>query len=195
MLLLPITLALTPPIAPDPLVSVDVAGMEPQIAIIRHGAAERGWRISCEGRSGEERVIRLVFPSGTDAATVVAALEGLGSSTLYYSVERPAPESCDQPEPRGEPASPPVRVLGIGPRDVIEPLVSVARACGFVGAALRDRRPDDLTPAAFGAHRDWLVMDAGEDAAARYGPLICWIQMQYRAMSSAATQDRSRIRR
>lgn len=190
MLLLSIALAAAPPVAGTPVVAVDVAGMEPQLSIIRRDAAERGWRISCEGRSGEERVIRIVFPSPTSEARIQPYFELLGSSMNYYSAEHPAPERCDQSEPQTGTGNAPVRMLGIGPRSRIEALVSVAQACGYAGAALRARRPDDPVPVAAGAQNDWVVIDAGEDAGARYGPLICWIQMSYRAMTRAAAQGR-----
>jgi hypothetical protein len=190
MLVLSIALAAAPPVAGTPLVAADVAGMEPQLSIIRRDAAERGWRISCEGRSGEERVIRIVFPTPTSQASIAPYFDHLGSSMRYYSREQPAPEGCDQSEPQIATGSAPVRMLEIGPRSRIEPLVSVARACGYAGAALRERRPSDSIPAAVGAQSDWLVIDPGEDATARYGPLMCWIQMRYRAMTSEAARSR-----
>jgi hypothetical protein len=193
MLSLLIALAATPPAAAaapaadrSPPVAVDVAGMAPQLAVIRSDAAGRGWRITCEGNSGEERVIRIAFPAGTSRETVMAYFGPgmIGSTMSYYSLARPAPESCDRQEP-GQGSGDPVRLLGFGPRAVIEPLVGVARSCGYAGAGIRVRRRGDRIPAAIAMHRDWLVIDAGEDAGRRYGPMICWVQMEYRAVAAA----------
>ena len=49
------------------LIAADVTGMEPQLAIIRRDAARLGWRITCEGNAGEERVLRLTIPAGSGA--------------------------------------------------------------------------------------------------------------------------------
>jgi hypothetical protein len=185
MLPLLISLAFTTPNSDAAPVAVDVAGMGPQISVIRRDAALRNWRISCEGHSGEETVIRLIFPAGTSGATVMAYFGpgSLGSSKRFYSLTDPPPDGCDE-EPSTTSGAP-LRQLGFGPPSLMATQASVARACGFAGVRLRARRRDDVIPAAFASHRDWLILDAGEDALARTGPLLCVVQMGYRALSAA----------
>lgn len=182
MLLFFASLAAAPPIA------VDVAGMEPQLAVVRRDVAERGWGIGCEGRSGEERVIRIVFPAGTSEAAIDAYFDPyhhLGSSFRYYRAEDPPPRGCDR-EPSVSGSSTPWRVLAIGPREMLEPLVPIARSCGFAAAAVRSRRDGDLSSDVAVPPEASLVLDAGEDAGSRSGPTLCFLQMGNR-MSAVTT--------
>src|ERR1700740_222504 len=110
MLLLLASLTAAQPIA------VDIAGMQPQLAIVRRDGAARGWRVTCEGRSGEERVIRIVFPPGTPPAAIGAYFDladHLGSSARFYHAGDTLPQSCDS-EPTVSSGSP-ARVLALGP--------------------------------------------------------------------------------
>ena len=182
MLLLLLSAVTTPPP-----VAADVAGMEPQIEIIRRDAAEHGWQITCEGRSGEERVVRLAFPPGAAEATIRAYFypqNHIGSTHRFYYKSYPPPERCDH-EPPSTSASPPARVLALGPREQLTRLVTVAQRCGFTMAAVRKPRRDDVPGQAAPFPDDWLALDAGEDASPRYGPSICFLQMRDRALSSS----------
>ena len=165
-------------------VAVDVAGMEPQIEILRRDAAEHGWRITCEGRSGEERILRLTFPQGASAAAIRTYFDAehhVGSSSrFYYSGDLP-PASCNQ-EPPTAAGSPPMRVLGFGPPETLTQLAGIARSCGFTRAAIRAQRTGDFPAGIVQPRADWLTLDAGEDITPRYGPTVCFIQMQSRAL-------------
>ena len=46
-------------------IGIETTGMQPQLQAIRKLAAARGWSVSCEGRAGEEGVLRLKAPLGT----------------------------------------------------------------------------------------------------------------------------------
>ena len=184
MLLLLLSLTAAPPVA------VDIIGMEPQLTIVRRDAAERGWRISCEGRAGEENVIRLSFPSGTPAGAIRSYFDPdhhLGSSAHYYYLGDALPDRCDH-EPTFTSSSAPLQALVVGPGNLLERLAVIARACGYSGAAIRARRSGDIPAGAADPPEDWVTLDAGEDAGVRYGPSICFVQMQYRALSQPATE-------
>ena len=170
--------------APAPPVAVDVTGMAPQLEIIRRDADQRGWRISCEGRAGEEGVIRLAFPSGIareEIDTYFDADHHLGSSQRYYYARDTLPEQCDQ-EPAVSSASEPAPVLALGPRESLSGLTEVARACGFAGATLREIRAQDILSGQPDPPENWLALDAGEDASARHGPAICFLQLGVRPL-------------
>lgn len=169
-----------------PPVAIDVTGMAPQLAIVRRDAAARGWQISCEGRSGEEGVVRLNVPPGTPAQAIEAHFDPnhhFGSQLRYYYAGDILPARCDGESAVGSSSSP-VRVLAIGLRGDLAPLAEIARACGFSQAALREVRQEDLLAGQASPHQDWLALDPGEGAGARSGPLICFIQLGVRPLVS-----------
>jgi hypothetical protein len=170
--------ATSPIIVHPPPIAVDVTGMSPQIAFVRQTAAARGWRITCEGRSGEEQVLRL-DPGGDSSEAIDAALDNRISGSRYYypAGERPGP-TCDmQPTiTSGGRRS----ALAIGTEAQLAPLLEIARACGFTHARTRQMRLGDLPAAiAQGVSADALVLSADEDISSRYGPGICFLQMQH----------------
>lgn len=171
------------------LAAVDVVGMPPQIDIIRRDAAERGWRITCEGRSGEETVVRLTFPPGGPAESASAYFEApdrVGSSAHYYYRGQRLPEGCDY-DPVESSSSPASQVLGLGPLDITTS-AATARSCGFTRAFTRRSRREDLPGGLGEVHDDWLTLDAGEDIASRNGPLICFVQVRGRSLGKAASK-------
>ena len=186
MLLLMMAIAAAPPVA------ADATGMEPQLTIIRRDAAERGWAIICEGRSGEEGVVRLAFPPDTTREAIDAYFDPnryVGSSAHFYSSEGDLPSGCDH-EPPTISASQPVRTLAFGPRGHLDRLAELARACGFARAAVRERRNGDLPEGTTGMPEDWLTLDAGEDIGSRYGPSLCFLNIQGRVMSTGSAEVR-----
>jgi len=179
-------------IAAAPPVAVDVSGMEPQLAIVRREAAAQGWRISCEGRSGEQGVLRVHFPpEAADEATrlFTARRRGIGASHLFYQAGDVIPGDCDQPPVTiSAPASASDRVLAFGPREVMEESAHIARDCGFAAVAVRPGREEDPPAGAHSLYPDWFALDAGEDIGARHGPFICFIQIQRRALVAAGAE-------
>lgn len=179
MLATALLLAVASPIA------VDVAGMEPQIEIIRRDAGDRRWQITCEGHAGEETVLRLKFPPNISEEAIRTYFETeqyVGSSTLFYDNERLPPERCDN-KPVTSSASSPARVLSFGPREPLMRLAELARACGFKQAVVRERERDDLPAGAVQIKGDWMTLDAGEDITSRYGPTVCFIKMRNKRSS------------
>lgn len=168
-----------------PPVAVDVTGMGPQIEIIRRDVAERGWQITCEGHSGEERVVRLTFPPGTSDEAIQSYFDPpdhIGSSSRFYRPNEVPPERCDR-EPPIITSSRPWSVLAIGPRDSLDRMANIARACGFERASVREGRGEDAPEGITDVVGDW-ALDAGEDITPRNGPMICLLQMQHRASVS-----------
>lgn len=166
------------PIATANLMAVDISGMNPQIRIIRSLAQREGWPITCEGRRGEEKVIRISFPKEItpEAADALWGFRHKGSSSVSYYRGQRIPTSCNL-EPSVLSASATSSVLGIGPEDVLNKAAATARDCGFKHVTVRQRRPAD-DPWIVNARADWnYVLDAGEDVISREGPSLCYIQM------------------
>jgi hypothetical protein len=132
-------------IATRGVIAVDVTGMEPQVAIVRRDATRLGWRITCEGSAGEERVLRLTFTTRYEEAvrSYFTSQNPIGSSARFYSSQNTPPAGCDQ-EPPTTSSSHPSSILALGPRELLAPLLDAARACGFTSSAIRQRRQEDV---------------------------------------------------
>jgi len=177
--MLPILLLAVAAVRP---LAVDVTGMPPQLAIIRHDAAQRGWRVTCEGQSGEEKVLRLEFTPSDTAESVSGYFTGpahIGSSTRFYDKNSVPSLPCDiePPTTSGDPS----QVLAIGDRNKLIPLMAMAKDCGYSKVVIRKFDRADLISAK--APEDLLTLDAGENTAERYGPAICFVQLQNRVAS------------
>ena len=83
--------------------------------------------------------------------------------------------SCDH-EPVGADRSDPAQILAFTADERHARLLAVAQDCGYADAHWRATKPEDITrfrgqvdPSKFST-----VLDAGENAVARYGPLTCF---------------------
>lgn len=160
--------------------AVEATGMEPQLRIIRQEAARRGWPVICVGHAGEEGVIRIGVPPGTPRATIDSFDDQLMKvASSVTGLEETKSTTCDL-QPRMEsPESTRVLMLATGPGQKDAGLLAVAQECGYTRAYWRPTRPEDV--ARFGGKVDWkkwpITLDAGEDASARRGPLICFANL------------------
>jgi hypothetical protein len=164
----------TPPLA------VEVTGMAPQIAYARRTAAEQARPVTCEGRSGEEHVLRLAPAGGTTREAVAALLETHVSTIRYFYRDGEQPgRTCDQePAISSSASNAPFSTLAVGPEDRLAPLAEVARSCGFARARVRRWRAGDLPTGTPDVRPGWRTLDAGEDTNPRHGPSICFVQMR-----------------
>ena len=159
--------------------AVEATGMEPQLRVIRQEASKRGWPITCAGHVGEEGVIRVGIPPGVPRDTVdgfIEALTPVASSIGNLGVDA-SKETCDH-EPVKQGSSEPVRTLTF----MAEPnsrLLAVAQECGYAKAYWRPTQPEDVAnfKDQLDAKKYPTTLDAGEDAAARYGPLVCFLNI------------------
>ena len=155
-------------------VAVDAAGMEPQLRVIREAAGQRSWPITCQGHAGEEAVIRIGVPSGTDQTQVDGFVASVGETASVWRELRAGEAlrpGCDLDEPK-ETANFSQRALAFGNHEELVRLEATARQCGFGNARIRPWIAKDspwLKPRA-----GWFALDAGEDSVSRYGPLMCF---------------------
>ena len=161
--------------------AVEATGMEPQLRVVRQAAAERSWPITCVGHAGEEGVVRVGIPRGTPHEAVdgfIETLRPVASSVGNLGVD-PTKRSCDR-EPVHDGRSAPVRelIFTTGERD--PRLLAVAQQCGYSRAYWRPTSPDDVLKLGgrLDAKKYPTTLDAGEDAATRYGPMICFMNMR-----------------
>lgn len=187
LLAAPLDAASRPARAPDaPPVAVEIVAMPAEMEMIRQDPIFWGWAIACQGKSGEEQVVRLAVPTGTDRATLVRIFGDLdhlyGSTRRYWFAGDHIPARCDVAQlklvlrpkrdtglPRVDPA-----LLTAGPPARIAPMAEIARKCGFAGATARPFREGDVAPHPADWQADWVTIDAGEKVASRAGPIGCF---------------------
>ena len=168
-------------------VGIDATGMEPQLQAIRNLAAQRGWSVICEGRAGEEGVLRLKAPAGTDERGIRAFADDtlkIASSTDSISAQVAATRTCNgQAMSDGDVA--PQRALAFGPATQLVPLQLIARACGYERAYVRPRNAaDDNVFFAWSLRPPTHTLDSGDEAPSRYGPRVCFMNMGIRPLGA-----------
>jgi hypothetical protein len=159
--------------------AVEATGMEPQLRVVRLEATKRGWPITCVGHAGEEGVIRVGIPQGMSRETVdgfIEALRPIASSVGNLGVDA-TKETCDQ-KPVQQGSSGSVRTLAFM-AETDTRLLTVARECGYAKAYWRPTQLEDVAAlkGQLDAKKYPTALDAGEDAAARYGPLVCFLNV------------------
>ncbi len=141
----------------DPI--VEVAGLEPQIEIMREIAGEQGWTTICEGKSGELTVLhfaqtlwgRLSTGENDDATSDLMGGLGLLSSGGMNSMSRSGAREhgCDHPpdhflspilsgheyDAHVEDGDIP---LAFGTVEELQPVLDITESCGLVGARVRE---------------------------------------------------------
>lgn len=176
--------------APQSAGSVDVAmvGMEPQIAIVRAYARERGWPTICEGRSGEALVLRVRATGSSPDELGRLQIEGILPVSGQWFAESFDPSgSCDLPPVEGW-ASAPIHVLAFSAPDLTPRLVALAKSCGFTKAFDRMAAASDF-PSPKTGRKGWSIIDAGEDVSSRIQPINCFALLQNRVVETR-TQER-----
>jgi hypothetical protein len=177
-------------VASGQLIAVDVTGMPPQLERALVIAKAQGWTVTCKGRAGEEGVLRFGISTGTNHEAVDTALGGRSafvSSTVYYYAGKPMPRRCDH-KPVRVSGGPPTPVLEIGSNAALVALLDLARSCGYKRAIVRDFRKSDPPLPTMVIPTGWRTLDAGEDVGIRYGPTICFIQLQRSALATPPSQ-------
>src|SRR6476619_6735500 len=161
-------------------VGIEATWMEPQLRAIRSLAAKRGWSVTCEGHAGEEGVVRLRPPAGTDENGMKAFADDtlkIASSVQDISPQEAAAKMCDgKAMSDGDVA--PQRALAFGPATQLGSLQAIARACGYQHTYVRLRTAaDDNVFFAWSLPPSTHTLDSGEDAPSRYGPRVCFMNM------------------
>ena len=179
--------------------AIDVAGMPPQIELVRQIAARRHLQILCTGRAGEAQVIRLSLPDSNPEATasIQTELESVVNMTWAVHQQQASSKTCDRDSPELEVAGPPfgdpalapaAQGLIWGPPEYLRPLLSIAISCGFKQAHIRSFNSTDRALLTHAPHPpeigpDWQTLDAGDDSSNRYAPLMCYITLSYRLIA------------
>ena len=174
--------------------------MPPQLEPIRRLAAEQGWPLVCQGRSGEETVIRLrISPTAPWEEYYGYFLDPntqYGNSVSFYYSGMEVPETCDEPPVvvTVGPADPSARsrvrpgLLAVGERARMELLAALAMACGFTDATIRPFEDDDIVPSPATRSATWQSLVIQEGSTLRYGPTGCFVQLLRDAMNEDEVQ-------
>ena len=160
--------------------------MPPQVEALQRLAGRNGWVVTCEGKAGEEQVLRLSAPRKAGErywAAMEAQSIAIASSVTRLQVGEATSTSCDREAVTGE-ASEPTPILLMADEVRLAALLPLARHCGFQSAHIRRRQPDD--PPIPNASRSTHILDAGEDASRRQGPLLCFLHMRSMRPQNAA---------
>lgn len=158
-----------------------VAGMEPQIKLVREIVLEEGWQISCEGRSGEMTTLLIFSTRGKQSGSVEEIDEKLfevGSSTTAVFGSDIRNKSCNIQPPavtsdRPDQDSP----LAFGSREDLSTYLDTAISCGFRDARLAPISSADADILQFEVPSDWVALYGGKNSDSRYGPSICYLKM------------------
>ena len=160
-------------------------GMAPQIEIIEDIASDHGWKVDCTGKSGRMTVVRLAPGFWPWRGSFDETYEALGLiASTHASGPRvdEAGDTCDQPDDTyrtkvTDPASD--LVVGVGSREVIAPLMDIAKRCEVKGARLERATQEDSAlyggPVPDNAIR--LVVDPKIEVDT--GPLTCLVLMSH----------------
>lgn len=185
--------------------AVDLAGMPPQINELRRLAKANDLLVLCNGRMGEEQVLRVGFRQGSktsDLSSLRSKLYSVANRMSDVPNKDIGSEHCDlEPvksyvdeappfdEPKLLPAS---HDITFGPIAALAPLLPIAVACGFEHAQIRpmadyDR---DFIGRATNAPKigpDWQTLDGGERLGVRTGPMLCFLKL---GLARKARSDR-----
>jgi hypothetical protein len=161
-------------------IGIDATGMEPQLRIIKSIATQHGWSVTCEGHAGEEGVVRLEAPAGTDASGVKVFADSIikvASSTNAITAQEAASKTCDR-EAMSDGNTAPQRALAFGPASALGSLATIARECGYQHVYVRPRNAaDDDASSAYWVGPPTDTLDTGEDVPSRYGPRVCFMNL------------------
>lgn len=162
---------------------VTAAGMTPQTDLIREIAADHGWEVVCEGKSGEMTTLGLGptrWPWRSERMELMEAFVMVSSGTGTQRA-RPTGEDCDfsggfSGVPQVEGAQEELAVAG-APPDRIEPYLKIARDCGFddarVGAFSEKYRAETAAEGLGDLPSDWVGVFVGSEIELSAGPLMC----------------------
>jgi len=170
----------------DPYVrAIEVAGMPPQIKLIREAADEYGWEVRCEGTSGHMTVLHFVpkfwaWPgSDQNFHDELAAVSTTTGSPMNKDV-------CDYPRDHfiGVPVNERNDIaIAFGTREELKVVRPIAAACGLKGVRLRrltnaenEFCEADSPERLFALSVDFETDDAG-------GPMMCTAIMANREIA------------
>lgn len=175
--------------------AIDFAGMPPQIDELRQLVKANDLQVLCNGRMGEERVIRVGFREGitpSDLSLLEAKLYSVSNRMSEVPKREIGSKHCDlEPVTSYVDDAPPFDEIKLLPatHDItfgsiaaLEPLLPIAIACGFDHAQIRpmadyDR---DFIGRATNAPKigtDWQTLDGGERIWVRTGPTLCFLKL------------------
>ena len=168
------------------------SGMEPQVELIRKIASENGWKIECEGTSSRMTVLRIapgILPWKASEDALWNELSAVATS-LSSAARIASTTSCDLPADQfkltwNDPDSPDSKVIfGVGPREELEPLLSIARACEIIGARLTDGPPAEQDVYLGEVPSDWVGLEIDPKLNLEAGPAECLILLGNREFYS-----------
>lgn len=180
-----------PPVRPVPApdavpVAVEIIAMPIEIAKLRAEPTMRDWPLLCQGKSGEEQVMRFAVPAGTTRNALTDIFDDAQhprvAARRYWFAGDTIPKGCNVPvlnlvlAPRhvrgGVQVS--AQLLAAGPPERAATLPGIARDCGFSRAMIRPFADTDVAPRPADWRADWVTLDAGEKVAKHNAAIGCF---------------------
>lgn len=176
---------------------VTVAGMEPQITLIREVADEHGWVVACEGKSGKMTALGLspsIWPWSSESKDIeeelifISGFLSSGPSSMFQEKEdcglaayeshslQPVEEATDQ-------------ILAIGTAEELVAYQEIAKSCELAGTRVQPITQTDrellLANLYESLQDDWIGLYAEAKAMGQIGPVSC-----FSVMTTRFDQDR-----
>ena len=170
--------------------AIEVAGMHPQIELMKAVADDYSWEVRCEGMSGSMTVLHLVpklwaWPSSDEelSGELAAIATGTGSPTQK--------EACDYPSDHfgAVTGDPEFDALAFGTREELEPLVPIAQDCEVQGAQVRPITEAERVYLGTELDDKLLVLGVDPDRGHDHGPIMCALIMANRLLAEAEAAD------
>lgn len=166
--------------------AIIVAGMAPQLDVIREIADGAGWRANCEGTAGEMTTLRFAPGLWADDASagqdaLYDAFSRVASLTNIVTGEQATGPDCSLPAPEivSEPSGAPL-ALAVGTPDELAAYQEIAASCTIAETSIGPVTDDYRAMVETEVPDDWQMLFAGGEIAAQYGPSLCFAQMSMR---------------
>ncbi|GAA5045735.1 hypothetical protein GCM10023208_00500 [Erythrobacter westpacificensis] len=164
-------------------------GMQSQIDLMREVASDNGWTVDCEGTSGSMTVLRMTpgflpWKSSNDAVWKELSPVATALSSVPRSAE---PAGCDLSSSFYEGNWIEVdekQIIGVGPRNEMEPMIAIAESCEAKGVRLTDGPPARQDIYAGDIPSDWVGVQIDPRLNPATGPFECLMILTNREFNS-----------
>ena len=164
-------------------------GVDPQSELIRQIASENGWTVECEGSFGRMTVLRLssriipwkaseeaIWSDLSSVATSLSAAARIADTTACNVPANHLRINWDDPDDKV--------IVGVGPPEMLEPLIAIDQASEVAGARLPEEPPAQQTVYSGEVPNDWVGLDVDPSLNLETGPFSYLLLLSSRELYS-----------